>query len=77
MQRLEFSGAVRPIYGLLGVKRLTGRGMSKYQEHLLSQHHFFHNKLTFGNVLLELPAVLSLRPMRTTHTDTKPHVPEG
>jgi len=23
MQRLEFSGAVRPIYGSLGVKRLT------------------------------------------------------
>ena len=23
MQRLEASGAVRPIYGLLGVKRLT------------------------------------------------------
>jgi len=25
MQRLEVSGAVRPIYGSLGVKRLTGR----------------------------------------------------
>ena len=25
MQRLEFSGAVRPIYGSLGVKRLTRR----------------------------------------------------
>ena len=24
MQRLEVSGAVRPIYGSLGVKRLTG-----------------------------------------------------
>ena len=26
MQRLEVSGAVRPIYGSLGVKRLIGKG---------------------------------------------------
>ena len=28
MQRLEVSGAVRPIYGSLGVKRLTALAMS-------------------------------------------------
>ena len=30
MQRLEISGAVRPIYGLLGVKRLTNRTTMKW-----------------------------------------------
>ena len=30
MQRLEFSGAVRPIYGSLGVKRLTFRHHAYY-----------------------------------------------
>ena len=28
MQRLEVSGAVRPLYGSLGVKRMTARGQS-------------------------------------------------
>ena len=32
MQRLEVSGAVRPIYGSLGVKRL------KHHKHLNSRH---------------------------------------
>jgi len=30
MQRLEVSGAVRPIYGSLGVKRLRTQHASKY-----------------------------------------------
>ena len=30
MQRLEVSGAVRPIYGSLGVKRLTGESRKKF-----------------------------------------------
>ena len=29
MQRLEVSGAVRPIYGSLGVKRLTQRNINR------------------------------------------------
>ena len=39
MQRLEVSGAVRPIYGSLGVKRLTKRGSST--------HAWFNVKQTF------------------------------
>ena len=37
MQRLEVSGAVRPIYGSLGVKRL----MSERQERILSVYTEF------------------------------------
>ena len=38
MQRLEVSGAVRPIYGSLGVKRL----MFSPTLRLLSYSHLFH-----------------------------------
>ena len=31
MQRLEVSGVVRPIYGSLGVKRLTNEGTDNYR----------------------------------------------
>ena len=34
MQRLEVSGAVRPIYGSLGVKRLNPRGGMKLTIHI-------------------------------------------
>jgi hypothetical protein len=35
MQRLEVSGAVRPIYGSLGVKRLIKRHVSAYAEAII------------------------------------------
>ena len=37
MQRLEVSGAVRPIYGSLGVKRLTALFLSLFNCELLKQ----------------------------------------
>jgi len=47
MQRLEVSGAVRPIYGLLGVKRLRGVGAmeKEYGKRRCPQAH--HDKLLF------------------------------
>ena len=41
MQRLEFSGAVRPIYGSLGVKRLTTHTVEIIGDH---QCGFRHNQ---------------------------------
>jgi len=38
MQRLEVSGAVRPIYGSLGVKRLITSNMTDY----LDRRMYFH-----------------------------------
>ena len=38
MQRLEFSGAVRPIHGSLGVKRLT---ISLFHASTCFEHHVF------------------------------------
>ena len=36
MQRLEISGVVRPIYGSLGVKRLTGELERMWKEEVLA-----------------------------------------
>ena len=39
MQRLEVSGAVRPIYGLLGFKRLTDLYVIHIKEGVRFHHH--------------------------------------
>jgi len=44
MQRLEVSGAVRPIYGSLGVKRLTGYCASLTRRIKPGNHIGVHNR---------------------------------
>jgi len=39
MQRLEVSGAVRPIYGSLGVKRLTQQLLERSGDDFVEQFH--------------------------------------
>jgi len=43
MQRLEVSGAVRPIYGSLGVKRLIESIKSKYEYFYWPPFNFIYN----------------------------------
>ena len=44
MQRLEVSGAVRPIYGSLGVKRLSSNGIMGQVDQFSDRHSYFTTK---------------------------------
>ena len=52
MQRLEVSGAVRPIYGSLGVKRLMALEPSRQIFDMYSNIEFHENPSIGGRVVL-------------------------
>ena len=54
MQRLEVNGAVRPIYGSLGVKRLTQKS---------------HGQLTFTTLTVKLSDKIHLNICKTNQLD--------